>query len=179
VSCVKPFNSGGYSLERRFIAAWTIFTVVFLAMATSIQTQWRENIELAKLDFIESNHARAISDANHVDFALRAVYESLRTLAQLPSVREIDRHATNLSREARVTFQQVYNNLASSIDVSEVYIVPIDINPNKIDPVTLRNEEPILMFDQLILNAGSGLSLSDRQTNTHNHQFRPARSRIF
>ncbi|NOS74804.1 MAG: response regulator, partial [Methyloglobulus sp.] len=35
--------------------------------------------------------------------------------------------------------------------MSEVYIVPADLNPDKIDPVTGKLEEPIMMFDQLIV----------------------------
>jgi len=65
-------------------------------------------------------------------------------------VKKIDRHGANLNDDARMSIQQIYNNLASNVAVSEVYIVPVDLDPEKIDPVTGKLEEPILMFDELI-----------------------------
>jgi signal transduction histidine kinase len=145
---------------------WLGLAAVTMVFGLAIQNNWHQNMQLAKRHFIETNQAATISGRNQLEVAMRTIYENMRTLAQLPSVRAIDRHATDFSDEAHVTFQQVYNNLASSVDVSEVYIVPIDLNANKIDPVTLKNEEPILMYDQLIFNSGSGMSLPQRQAST-------------
>jgi signal transduction histidine kinase len=138
---------------------------VTAAFAFAIQNNWEQSMTLAKRHFIEKNQAATTSERGQLEVALHTIYENIRTLAQLPGVRAIDRHAKDFSDEAHVTFQQIYNNLASSVDVSEVYIVPIDFNPDKIDPVTLKNEEPILMYDQLIFNAGNGMTLLQRQTN--------------
>ncbi len=102
----------------------------------------------------ESAHAHAIA-TQRVEGGLKSIYENLRTLAALPSVRNISRHGENFNDEARVTFQQVYNNLASNVRVSEVYVVPGTFDPDKIDPVTGKPEEPILMFDEFIVNAGA------------------------
>ena len=93
--------------------------------------------------------------------SLKEIYENLRTLALLPSVRNIDRHGANLGPDGRETIQQIYNNLASAISVSEVYIVPADLDPDKLDPVTGKPEEPILMFDQLIVHAGRWAASED------------------
>src|ERR1700730_4148733 len=86
--------------------------------------------------YIESAHARSSDAARRVQSAMRSIYENLRTLTLLPSVRNIDGHGANLGSEGRETIQQIYNNLASSVAVSEVYIVPVDLDPDKIDPVT-------------------------------------------
>ncbi len=83
------------------------------------------------------------------------IYGSLRTIGMLPSVRRIDRHGTNLDDDALASIQQLYNNLKANVDVSEVYIVPVGINPERIDPVTGALEAPILMFDQLIVGAAN------------------------
>jgi diguanylate cyclase (GGDEF)-like protein len=85
--------------------------------------------------------------------SLANVYQNIRTISLLPSVRDIDRHGTNIDEDARSSIQQIYNNLATNVAVSEVYIVPVDLEPEKIDPVTGKLEEPILMFDELILAA--------------------------
>lgn len=113
------------------------------------------SFETAKQKFHEdSTHEQELA-VNKFEAALKSIYENLRTLAALPSVRNISRHGENFSDEARVTFQQVYNNLASNIRVSEVYVLPAGFDPQKIDPVTKKPEEPILMFDELIVNAGA------------------------
>jgi signal transduction histidine kinase len=113
----------------------------------------------------ESNHAmeRYTANANSqtrtvvkgVEASLDQIYTNLRTLAQLPGVRKIDRHAINIDADTRTTFQQVYNNLATSVDISEVYIISEDFNPDRLDPFTGKHEEPILMFDELIIDGGA------------------------
>jgi methyl-accepting chemotaxis protein len=82
------------------------------------------------------------------------IYRNLRTIAMLPRVRTVDRHATNLSDEASEAIRQIYGNLATSVAVSEIYIVPATLAPKAIDPATGRPEEPIAMFDQRISGAG-------------------------
>jgi methyl-accepting chemotaxis protein len=113
------------------------------------------NFKDAEAKFIELSRQKQASAVNKVNAALKSIYEGTRTLAALPSVRSVSRHAENFTEEARVTFQQVYNNLASNIRVSEVYILPADFDPERFDPVTRKNEEPILMFDELIVDAGA------------------------
>ena len=102
--------------------------------------------------------AEASTAALHVESKLRHIYESIRTLAALPSVRKIDRHGANIDADARNTFQQIYNNLAYGVDVSEVYILPAALDPGRIDPLTGKPEEPILMFDELIVGGGKNRS---------------------
>ena len=115
---------------------------------------------------VDASRAEANQMARNVQNSLRSIYENLRTLTLLPSVRhpprpQIDRHATNLTPDSLETIQQVYNNLASNVSVSEVYIVPADLDPERIDPVTGNPEEPIRMFDELIVHAGRYAALPD------------------
>jgi signal transduction histidine kinase len=125
---------------------------------------WRD-FEALKVQYVEKSKQAALVDAQKADTALNTIYQSLRTLAALPGIRAIDRHATNLGSESRIMAQQVYNNLANSVAVSEVYIVPSDFDPERTDPATGMPETPIIMFDDLILNASAGLSLDDRLTD--------------
>jgi len=117
--------------------------------------------ETARRHYIQAEQADAEATTRRVQGSLKEIYENLRTLAQLPSVRNIDRHGGNLGSDGRETIQQIYNNLADTISVSEVYIVPADLDPDKIDPVTGKTEEPILMFDQLIVHAGRYATAED------------------
>jgi diguanylate cyclase (GGDEF)-like protein len=97
----------------------------------------------------------ARQETEKISSTLKQIYQNIRTISLLPSVRDIDRHATNLDANARISIQQIYNNLASSVSISEVYIVPADFSPEKIDPVTGKPEEPIIMFDELIAGRNS------------------------
>ena len=105
-------------------------------------TAWRHHL----------TEARAVSrqESLRIGKSFSALYENLRTLSLLPSVRQIDRHGTTLSADGRETIIQVYNNLGSNIDVSEVYVVPASLDHLRKDGVTGTLEAPILMFDDLI-----------------------------
>lgn len=85
---------------------------------------------------------------------LNQIHQNLRTISLLPGVRELTRHGENLTEHSLITIQQVYNNLASNVEVSEVYVVPASFNPDRLDPITGEFEEPTLMFDELIVDAG-------------------------
>lgn len=62
-------------------------------------------------------------------------------------MRNIDRHATNLSSNDTQSVKEIYKNLNSNVAVSEIYIVPRDLDPDSIDPVTAAPELPMAMFD--------------------------------
>ena len=96
--------------------------------------------------------AQAVARGHAQDAAqsLGNIYQNIRTISYQPTVRKIDRHGGNLSEDGHETIQQNYNILASNVDVSEIYILPADFDPIKLDAVTLRPEEPILMFDHFI-----------------------------
>jgi hypothetical protein len=98
--------------------------------------QRTNNLASAKQEYIESSKAKTTGDMRELNNATREIYQDMRTLATLPGMATIDRHATNISDETRATFQNIYNNLATSVSVSEVYIVPIDFAPEKFDPFT-------------------------------------------
>ena len=116
-------------------------------------------------EYRSKSSAETAEGARNIDKAFELIYQNLRTLASLPSIRTIDRHAETLTPEARTTFQMIYNNLASSVSVSEVYVIPADFDPQRLDPVTGQGQAPVIMFDELILNAGSGISADQRSAN--------------
>ncbi len=151
-------------MKRPFIATWLGFAGLALVLAVSIQWHWQNTFDVDKQNYIEASHYATLNDLNRLEIGVRSIYENIRTLSSLPNVRDVDRHGENFSNEATVTFQQIYNNLASNVAVSEVYIVPIDLNPTRIDMATLKTEEPILMFDKLIVDAGNGMTLQQRQS---------------
>jgi hypothetical protein len=119
-----------------------------MALLHSIST-YNENIALETFKKEQQIKSESIQ-TKFKDF-FEAAYTNIRTISRLPSVRGIDRHATNLSPNDRITIQENYNNLANLIAVSEVYIISKDFDPGKMDPITKKLEEPIIMFDHIIV----------------------------
>ncbi|MBS1703459.1 MAG: methyl-accepting chemotaxis protein [Armatimonadetes bacterium] len=113
--------------------------------------KYNDDIEIAKREYVDdqAHAARVKADKLEGDFA--QFYQGLRTIARLPGVRDIDRYAKNFNTDAKGAVQEIYNNLASNVALSEVYIVPLDLDPDKIDPVTKQGQIPITTFDELIL----------------------------
>lgn len=83
--------------------------------------------------------------------AFHQIYQGIRTIARLPGVKNISRHGENFEGDAKQTVQEIYNNLATNVSMSEVYIVPSDMEPDSKDPVTGELQSPIVTFDQLIV----------------------------
>jgi diguanylate cyclase (GGDEF)-like protein len=139
--------------RRGIVAGYAAITVVGAGLCLFTADYARRSEQEVLGHYLAAQHASAQAVADKVEGAIRSIYENVRTLSLLPSTRAIARHGENLSDEARLTFQQIYNNLAGSVSVSEVYILPVDLDPERIDPVTGKPEEPILMFDELIVDA--------------------------
>src|SRR4051794_4102800 len=99
-----------------------------MALAVGVHFEIANDYEAAKQHYVEAAGADAQRVSKSVQDAFRSIYENVRTLTFLPSIRKIDRHGTNLGGDGREAIQQVYNNLASSVSVSEVYIVPADLD---------------------------------------------------
>ena len=94
------------------------------------------------------------------------LYQNLRTIARLPGIRSIDRYARNFDENARRSVQEIYNNLAQNVAVSEVYVVPADFDPDVVDPHTGRLQAPIVQFDELITGRSADTLRSDSVTRS-------------
>lgn len=82
-------------------------------------------------------------------------YQTNRTISLLPGIRSIDKGNRPsddstalemgwLSEESHLAIQQLYNNLASNVDVSEIYCVVEGLNYK-------AGEVPFFMYDQIIV----------------------------
>jgi len=141
----------------RFLAFGLFMPLVLgaiLAGAARMNHESRLQEDMAHFKALSHDEAQVVRSSLEETFA--AIYRNLRTVARLPGVRSIDRHGENFDVNARLTAQEIYNNLASQVALSEVYIVSADFDPERIDPRTGKHEEPILMFDQLIVGRTGG-----------------------
>ncbi|MGX8008476.1 putative bifunctional diguanylate cyclase/phosphodiesterase [Mesorhizobium sp. ORM8.1] len=135
------------------MTGFALILVTGAATLAALHIRSQRDFALAKERYLENSQAVSRATAKTVEDALRAIYENVRTLTYLPSVQNLDRHGTNLGEEGRATIQQIYNNLANNVSISEVYFLPLNFDPDRFDPVKGKLEEPILQFDQLIVNA--------------------------
>ncbi|MFO0689515.1 MAG: response regulator [Myxococcota bacterium] len=133
----------------RTLRAAIVLTGVCLAGAV----HWKERSELdaALRNYRSDAHNESLAAAARVEDTFRRIYEGMRTMARLPGVRKIERSAEKFDVDARTTAQEIYNNLASSVSMSELYVLPVDFDPDRIDPATGRPETPITTFDHLIV----------------------------
>jgi len=141
----------GESMKSKNFLAYGAILLVGVLIVAFVQVKTSRDYASALETYRKKSHDDAVMAGNNIDMALRQVYQNLRTIAFLPSVRKIDRHGETLDTDARLSIQQIYNNLASNVEISEVYVVPASIDPDAIDPATGEKEVPILMFDQLIV----------------------------
>lgn len=140
-------------VDRRLLGGFAVIMSVALLLAGHVLIETSRRLDIARGTFLENSDEEAQTKLKRIEQLFEHVYEDLRTLASLPSVRAIDRHGVSLVGDSRETFQQIYNNLANAVAISEVYVIPGDFDPERIDPVTGKPEEPIVMFDELIVDA--------------------------
>ncbi|MEZ5966842.1 MAG: methyl-accepting chemotaxis protein [Planctomycetota bacterium] len=118
-------------------------------------TQWRHRaaIDSARRAYRDDASAAAQRVAERVERTFSTIYQGLRTMARLPGVQKISRHGENFDADAKQVVQELYNHLAINVAMSEVYIVPRDLDPERIDPVTNEPEAPIVTFDEMIVDS--------------------------
>lgn len=133
---------------------WVFILFVFCGLiAAFIREGHEKRIDLAEEHFIGESKKQSLIVADRMDKAFSIVYGNIRTISLLPKIRDIDRYAVNLTDDDRQSIQQIYNNLANSIAVSKVYVVPAEFDPDITDPVTGRPETPTLALDKMVVGA--------------------------
>ena len=144
-------------MTRMRIIIAVLIGVVFSGL---IHWKYRAEVHLAMDNYRAESREATARVTLTVENIFSQMYHGLRTIARLPGVRAIDSHTEGLefrgggdglADDARQTVQEIYNNLASNIAVSEVYIVPAGLEPDQINPDTGKLWEPWITFDELIV----------------------------
>jgi methyl-accepting chemotaxis protein len=118
---------------------------LLLAMAVHFKTN--KDYQSALEHYKYNSRIEAEDAGEKLSNSLKQMYQGIRTISFLPSVMSIDRYGNNLDSNAHESIVQIYNNMVSNVAVSEIYIVPVDFEPERLDPNTGSFEEPILMYD--------------------------------
>jgi methyl-accepting chemotaxis protein len=139
-------------VKKSFLIGYLFIFVITSIFIQLVNYKSKQDYQTALNRYIFEAQQNTIHQKLRLENSLKQIQQNLRTISFLPSVRNIDRHGSNLDDNAHESIQQIYNNLRTNVDVSEVYIVPVDLEPENIDPITKEPEAPILMFDKLIMS---------------------------
>jgi methyl-accepting chemotaxis protein len=142
--------------------SWPVIAAIAVAVAltavlfVNLERGKAEAIRQAKASLISTQYAPKQRELEHF-FTLS--YQTIRTIGLLPSVRAIpggnrpNEHedvirGKRFTAEGDRTVQQLYNNLAANVSVSEVYCVVDGFDRS-------RGEVPFFMYDHLELGTGA------------------------
>lgn len=133
------------------IVAYVLIALVGALLAVAVRSHTEFALEQAKYNYRFESYEEAHQTVEKINHIFQQMYQGVRTIARLPGVRSIDRYAENFSADSQTTVQEIYNNLYSNVAVSELYIVPVDLEPDQIDLNTGKPQAPITTFDEFIV----------------------------
>ena len=153
-----------------------IIFIVIIVLSGSGMLYCLYNIHLSDVEKTRSKTKQELVSTTfwykkiEIEQQFKAMYESARTISLLPSVRAItggNRTSEDedivengrFSSDAFITVQQIYNNLVSNVNVSEIYAIIDGLDYKK-------GEFPFFMFDSLIMG-----DENEEAGNTHNEDF--------
>lgn len=108
----------------------------------------RSEAERVRAEIRENADVELAKDVEHVEDALKQIYQNLRTISFLPDVRQQSYGA--FATPDASALQQIYNNLATNVAVSQVSLSGANFDPSRIDPITGRPETPALIVEQIV-----------------------------
>ncbi|MFZ2586768.1 MAG: ATP-binding protein [Alphaproteobacteria bacterium] len=121
-------------------------------LAYVVYTKAEQDMAVAREHYKKQSDVEMALVRRQVSDALSHIYQNIRTISMLPSVREINAEGSNLSPTDDMAIRQIYNNLKSNVAVSEIYIVPVDMDPDN----PTKPAAPLKMFDSLIVDTSTG-----------------------
>ena len=130
-----------------------IFLIVFGWLTYSYNKEKETVIQSYQNNFI---HDEFYKKKNEVERTFTLIYQSLRTISLVPSVRKISGknrqnekedvvESNRFSADGALTVQQLYNNLVANVSVSEIYAVLNHFDHSK-------GEIPFFMFDKVLIS---------------------------
>lgn len=136
--------------DAAFIMLSLVIILVGVLLLSSIEKKTELDLVSARGHYESESRSQLELVAKNIESSLSQTYQNIRTISYFPSIKKINKHATNLDVDTRTAIQEIYNNLANNVFVSELYISSLEFNPEAIDPVTGMLEKPIIMFDKVI-----------------------------
>jgi len=140
------------SIRRKRLVS--IVSICFGALLIACLHFWkyRSDLETLKENYRAERSAHVSEVQKTLEQKFSFLYQAIRTMSLLPGVKKIDRYGKNFDDNAKMTVQQIYNNAFVNVKLSEIYLLPKTLDPDQIDPITKKAEEPIVTYDELIIS---------------------------
>jgi hypothetical protein len=142
------------------LRTYLLILLLGVVLSAGIQWKYRDDLASALKRYQIESHNKSVLQKQHLEATFREIYHRIRTIARLPGVRTVGDKANQLSfhqggdafdPDAKLTIQEIYNDLASSVSISEVYIVPLNMDPDETDPNSTKPRQPLITFDEFIV----------------------------
>jgi methyl-accepting chemotaxis protein len=144
------------------------FVIILLCglLALGVHLKSKSDFQENLTSYIDKSEIILKDKSANIEEKFNKAYQDLRMIGSLKAVRNIDRYGTNLNEDIRNVILQIYAHLKNNINISEVYLIPVDFEENKIDENTGSLETPILMFDGTENSGISALNNTDPKITT-------------
>lgn len=109
--------------------------VVGAVLVSFLSYKHKSDLAQIKFSYVTEKTQETELIASRIENSFRDFYQGLRTMTQLPGVKNIDRYGKSFQGDSKLAVQQIYNNTYQNVTLSEVYLLPKTLNPTKIDPV--------------------------------------------
>ncbi|WP_339768866.1 EAL domain-containing protein [uncultured Paraglaciecola sp.] len=152
-------------LQRYFFPAIGLgFILLWLLSSALFWSNWNTEQQRIRDTLAHDAEMSLQGKATEIEGILQQIYHSVRTISLLPGVRDTAPSNRNSDDEDIVemglisaanydTVQQLYNHVASSVALSEIYIVYDGFNPDV-------GQVPFLMFDHVIVDNFAKLTMA-------------------
>lgn len=151
-----------------------IITLAF-GVGLLLHRSYRGAREKSRADYLHEQEIKLERKASELETLFTLLYQGGRTISLLPGIRSL--HGKNLpensggqfdgrrfSAAAQLTVQQIYNNLADNIAISEIYCILKGFRPE-------GGETPFFMYDSLVIQREIGAEVETGAAGAVNSDF--------
>jgi len=132
-----------------------LFGTIIIGLLLGVTWEYHNEINNARENYLHEQHLYSVEISNNLTFHFNELYRGLRTITRLPAIKKLEQYTLDFDLNARMVVQELYNNIATTSSLSEVYITPVDFNAEKAHQTLLSGTDPNIMFDQLIVGRTS------------------------
>lgn len=164
-------NNGIMTFEKNSRKLKQIKISILLASISLIiyfYQNYQNNLITIQNEYIKDQKVAAAQVSNAIEIRFKYLYQTIKTISLLPSIRELEPQS-NISNEIKGAIQQIYNNAFDNIQMSEIYIVQKEFNPNRLDI------KPQLTFENMIQK---NLSLENKKLEEEEYEYQEIKKQI-
>ena len=142
------------------------YIFVFIATALLLAViAWKHslNLEHLKQEYISANRLHAQKTIDKMEDTFKSFQQGLQTIANLPSVRNLNKNGNHIETKAIISIQKTHNASAKNIVVSEIYITKTNLAENR--KSKQQYYSPVLVFKDKADAAAHDISIDNGKHN--------------